>query len=67
MTTLLGVRHLVLDLQAAGASKDQFLGQQVGCVLVAEVGIDVGNDRHNMALERIDAVDDFIQRRLIRA
>ena len=36
-------------------------------MLISEASINVRNDRNNMAFKCIDAVDDFIERRLIRA
>ena len=43
MAALLGVGNLVFDLKRAGAGLDQFLGQQVGRLGVAEAGVDVGD------------------------
>jgi hypothetical protein len=57
VAALLGVGDLVLDLQAAGAGLDHLLGQQVGGVLVAEAGVDVGDDRHDVGLEAVDGLD----------
>lgn len=57
MAALLGVRHLVLDLEAAGAGLDQLLGEQIGGVLIAEAGIDIGDDRNHMGLEIVDGLD----------
>ena len=59
VAALLGVRHLVLDLQAAGAGLDEFLGQQVGRVFVAEARVDVGDDRDDMGFKVVDLIDDL--------
>ena len=54
VATLLGVRHLVFNLDGAGAGFDHLLGQQVSGFLVTEAGIDVGNQRNNMGLKAVD-------------
>ena len=54
VTTLLGIRNLVLDLNRAGTCLDHFLGQQVGCFLVTEAGIDVCNNGHYMCFVVLD-------------
>ncbi len=56
VAALLLVGHLVLDLQRAGAGLDHLLGEQVGRLGVAEAGVDVGDDRHDVGLEVVDAV-----------
>ena len=56
VAALLGVGYLVLDLDGAGARLDHFLGQQVGRFLVAEAGIDVGNDGHHVGFEAVDGL-----------
>ena len=58
VTALLGVGHLILDLDGAGAGLDHALGKQVGCFLVTEASVDVGDDRHDVRLEVVDAIDD---------
>ena len=58
VAALLLVGHLVLDLQRAGAGLDHLLGQQVGGLLVAEAGVDVGDDRHHVGLEVVDLVEN---------
>src|SRR5690606_26888745 len=59
VAALLLVGNLVLDLDAAGAGFDHLLGQQVGGLFVAEAGIDVGDDRHNVGFEVVDLGLDF--------
>ena len=54
VTALLRVGDLVLDLDRAGARLDHLLGQQVGRLVVAETGVDVGDDRHDVGLEVLD-------------
>ena len=59
VSTLLGIGHLVLDLDGAGACLDHLLGEEVSGFFVAETGIDVGDDRHNVRLEIIDLRHDL--------
>ncbi len=54
VSALLLVGDLVLDLEAARTGLDHLLGQQIGRLRVAEPGIDVGDDRHDMRLELVD-------------
>ena len=56
MTTLLLVRHLVLDLDGTGSGLDHLLGQQVGRLGITKAGVDVGDNRHHVGLEVIDLV-----------
>ena len=56
VTALLFVGHLVFDLDAASTRFDHFLGQQVSRFGVTKTGIDVGDDRHHVCLEIVDAV-----------
>jgi hypothetical protein len=56
VTALLLVGDLVFDLDAAGARLDEFLGQQVGRLGIAEAGVDVGDDRHDVRLIVVDVV-----------
>src|SRR5690554_1554196 len=60
VTALLLVGNLVLDLDAAGTRFDHLLGQQVGGFLVAEAGVDVGDDRYNVGFEVVDLVQDLL-------
>ena len=54
VAALLLVGDLVLDLERAGAGLDHLLGEQVGRLGVAEAGIDVGDDRHDVGLVIVD-------------
>ena len=54
VATLLGVRYLILKLDAASTRFDHLLGQQVGGFFVTETGIDVGNNRHNVSFVIVD-------------
>ena len=56
VAALLFVRHLVFQLNAAGARFDHLLGQQVGRFRVAEAGVDVGDDGHDVRDEVVDLV-----------
>ena len=55
VAALLLVGDLVFDLDGAGARLDHLLGQQIGRFGVAEAGVDVGDDRHDVG----DVVVDF--------
>ena len=55
VATLLGIGDLVFDLDGAGARFDHALGQQVGGLLVAEAGVDVGDHGHHVGLVAVDA------------
>ena len=50
VAALLLVGYLVLDLQGAGAGLDHLLGEQIGGLGIAEPGIDIGDDGHDMGL-----------------
>ena len=65
VAALLLVGDLVLDLQRAGARLDHLLGEQVGRFGVAEAGVDVGDDRHDVGLEVVDLVDQLLFLRLV--
>ena len=54
VATLLFVGDLVFDLQRAGAGFDHLLGQQIGRLGIAETGVDIGDDRHDMGFVIID-------------
>ena len=54
VATLLLVRHLVFDLDAASTRFDHALGQQVSGFCVTETSVDVGNNRHNVSLVVVD-------------
>ena len=57
VAALLLVRHLIFDLQGAGACFDHLLGEQIGRFSVAEARVDVGDHRHDVGLEVVDLVD----------
>ena len=57
MTALLGIAHLVFNLDATCASFDHLLGQQVTGFFVAEARIDIGDDRHDMGFEVVDRAE----------
>ena len=65
VAALLLVRDLVFDLQGAGAGFDHLLGQQIGRLGIAEAGVDVGDDRHDVGLEVIDLFDQRLFLRLV--
>ena len=58
VAALLLVRDLVFDLQGAGARLDHLLGEQIGRFRIAEAGVDVGDNRHDVGLEVVDRVED---------
>ena len=60
VAALLLVGDLVLDLQRAGAGLDHLLGQQIGRLGVAEAGVDVGDDRHDVGLVVVDRVEQLL-------
>ena len=60
VAALLLVRDLVLDLERAGARFDHLLGEQIGRLGVAEAGVDVGDDGHDMGLEVVDLLDQLL-------
>ena len=62
VAALLFVGDLVFDLQGAGAGFDHLLGEQIGRLGIAEAGVDVGDDRHDVGLEVVDLFD---QRRFL--
>ena len=65
VAALLLVGDLVLDLQRAGARLDHLLGEQIGRLGIAEAGIDVGDDRHDVGLEVVDLLDQRLFLRLV--
>ena len=48
VAALLFVRNLIFNLQRTGASFDHFLGEQIGCLGIAETCVDIGNDGDDM-------------------
>ena len=60
VAALLLVGDLVFDLQGAGAGLDHLLGEQIGRLGIAEAGVDVGDDRHDMGLEVVDLLDQLL-------
>ena len=65
VSALLFVRDLVLDLQGASARFDHLPGEQIGRFRIAEAGIDVGDDGHDMGLEVVDLLDQLLFLRLV--
>ena len=65
VAALLFVRDLVFDLQGAGARLDHLLGEQIGRLGIAEAGVDVGDDRHDVGLEIVDLFDQLLFLRLV--
>ena len=59
MAALLFVRNLIFDLQRAGACFDHLLGEQIGCLGIAETGVDIGDDRNDMGFEILDGIDQI--------
>ncbi len=60
VAALLLVGHLVLELDTAGTGLDHLLGQQVGGLGVAETGVDVGDDRHDVRFVVLDLVGQIV-------
>ncbi len=58
VAALLFVRHLVFDLQGAGARLDHLPGEQIGRLGVAEAGVDVGDDRNDVGFVVVDLLLD---------
>ncbi len=56
VAALLLVRHLVFDLQRAGARLDHLLGEQIGRLGIAEARVDVRNDRDDVGFVVVDRV-----------
>src|SRR5262249_3884679 len=48
---------LLLIWRGAGARLDHLLGEQIGRLRIAEAGVDVGDDGHDMGLEAVDLLD----------
>ena len=65
VAALLFVGDLVFDLQGAGACFDHLLGEQIGRLRIAEAGIDVGDDGHDVGLEVVDLFDQRLFLRLV--
>src|SRR5690554_169039 len=59
VSTLLLVRNLVFDLDAASTRFDHLLGQQVSCFVVTETSVDVSNDRYNVSFVVVDLLDQL--------
>ncbi len=59
VAALLFVGNLVFDLQRAGAGLDHLLCEKIGGFGIAEAGVDIGDDRHDMGLMRIDRMDQL--------
>ena len=60
VAALLFVRHLVFDLQRAGARLDHLLGEEIGGFGIAETGVDVGDDRHDVGFVVLDGMLDAL-------
>ena len=56
VAALLFVRHLIFDLERAGPRFDHLLGEEVGRFRIAEAGVDVGDDRHDVGFIIVDRV-----------
>ena len=65
VAALLFVGDLIFDLQRARACFDHLLGEQIGRLRIAETGVDVGNDGHDMGLEVVDLFDQRLFLRLV--
>lgn len=65
VTALLFVRDLIFDLQGARTCFDHLLCKQIGCLGIAESGIDVGDHGHDVSLEGIDPFDQRLFLRLV--
>ena len=65
VTALLFVGDLVFDLQGACACFDHLLCEQIGRLGIAEAGVDVGDNRHDVGLEIIDLFDQRLFLRLV--
>ncbi len=56
VSTLLGIGHLVFDLDGTSARLDHPLGQQVGGLFVTEARVDVGDDRYHVCFVVVDGL-----------
>ena len=65
VAALLFVGDLVFDLQRAGTRFDHLLGEQIGRLRIAEAGVDVGDDGHDVGLEVVDLFDQLLFLRLV--
>jgi hypothetical protein len=61
VAALLFVRDLVLDLDAAGARFDELLGEEIGRLGIAETGVDVRDDRHDVRFVLVDLVQQAVR------
>ena len=59
VAALFFIRHLIFDLQGAGPGLDHLFGQEVSCLSIAEAGVNVGDDRHDMGLVVFNGVEEF--------
>ena len=60
VAALLFVRHLIFDLQRAGAGLDHLLGEQIGRLGIAEARVDVRDDRYDVRFMIVDRVLDLL-------
>ena len=58
VAALFGVRHLVLNLNAASTGLDQLFGEQVRRVDVPKPGINICDDRADIAFKIVDLFND---------
>ena len=65
VAALLFVGDLIFDLQRARTRFDHLLGEQIGRLRIAEAGVDVGDDGHDMGLEVVDLFDQRLFLRLV--
>ena len=56
VSTLLGIRDLVFDLDRASPCFDHFLSKQVGRLFITEARIDIRDDGYNVRFELIDSL-----------
>ena len=60
MSTLLGIRNLVFDLDGTSTGFDHALGEQIGSLFVTEARIDVSDDWHHVGFVVVDLLNDAV-------
>ena len=57
VSTLLGIRNLVFDLDGTSTGFDHALGEQIGSLFVTEARIDVSDDWHHVCFVVVDLLN----------
>ena len=60
VSTLLGIRNLVFDLDGTSTGFDHALGEQIGGLFVTEARIDVSDDWHHVCFVVVDLLNDAV-------